>query len=193
MSDTRVTYVVLLLAAGESRRYGSAKQLALVEGKPMIRHVLLNIMDPEAYQIVVVLGARSELIRPAIADMDIDIVENDLWASGISSSIHAGLSFIQKKLPERIGLVIVPGDQVMVNRDHINELLAGSAKYPGSIIATNYEGRPGVPVYFPRKEWSMLFELEGDEGAKQVLHTRSDIILLELPGATLDIDYPANG
>jgi molybdenum cofactor cytidylyltransferase len=193
MKQMHVPYVLLLLAAGESRRYGSAKQLALIEGDPMIRHVLLNLVDPDTYQIVVVLGAHSELIRPAIADLDIDIIENDLWASGISSSIQAGLSFIEKKFPETIGIVIVPGDQVMVNRDHLKELLAVSQKYPGSIIATNYDGAPGVPVYFPGKEWSMLLKLEGDEGAKHVLHTRPDIILLDLPDATLDMDYPENG
>ncbi len=190
MKEREIQYAVLVLAAGESRRYGSAKQLALIEGEPMIRHVLCNVIDLDLYHTVVVIGAHADRIQPIIADIPLDVVVNSEWASGISASVRSGISFVQNNLPQVIGIVIVLGDQWQIKVDHVRALIANAKANPELIVATNYAGEPGVPVYFPRKEWPILSSLQGDEGAKQILQSRNDIVLIDLPEAKIDLDYP---
>ena len=51
----------LVLAAGEGRRFGGPKQLAVVAGRPLVEHALAALAGLE--RVVVVLGARAEEIR----------------------------------------------------------------------------------------------------------------------------------
>ncbi|HLF64763.1 MAG TPA: nucleotidyltransferase family protein [Saprospiraceae bacterium] len=189
MSNHGATHVVLILAAGESRRYGSAKQLAVIEGEPMIRRVVRNLLDPDKYELVVILGAREELIRPTIADLEVEIVLNMDWKSGIALSIQAGASHVKSKYPQARGIVIVLGDQWRIRKEHIKELIA-QAEASHSIVAMNYDGCAGVPVYFPKDTWSLFSLLQGDEGAKKILESMEDVILIDIPEAKIDLDFP---
>lgn len=190
MSNLQQRYCILVLAAGESRRYGSAKQLAEIKGTPMVRYVTQRLIAPDVFRVVIVLGARADLIRPVIADLEVDIVENPEWESGIATSIFAGISYISKTFPQAEGLVIVLGDQWKIAGHHIQTLLRTAALHPNLIIATDYDGSPGVPVFFPKEKWPELMSLTGDEGAKQLLQSRSDVRLLNLLEAKTDLDYP---
>lgn len=189
MSNHEARYIVCLLAAGEGRRYGGPKQLADVGDEPMIRHVVCNLLDPDKYELVVILGAREELIRPMIADLEVEIVLNLDWKSGIASSIRAGASHVKSMYPQAHGIVIVLGDQWMVMKEHIKELIA-QAEANHSIIATNYDGTAGVPVYFPKNTWTLFSLLQGDEGAKKILESMEEVILINIPEAKIDLDFP---
>jgi molybdenum cofactor cytidylyltransferase len=185
-----VKTVVLILAAGEGRRYGSPKQLALLEGEPMIRHVITQLVSPDDYRIVVVLGAWTELIQPEIADLEVDVVLNKEWRTGMASSVRSGVVYAEEHFPNLEGLVIVLGDQWKLDKKNILRLLQHSSQHAQNIIAASYHGSPGVPVYFPREHWSLLMSLQGDEGARKALEKRTDLMLLDIPEASIDLDYP---
>ena len=183
-----MSVVVLILAAGESKRYGDVKQLADIDGQPMLRRVLLNLLAPEEYHVIVVLGANAEVIHPIIEDLDVTICANHQWEEGMSSSIKAGLEMIETEYAETTGLVIVLGDQWKLSRGEVDKLMESAKHSTDSIIATNYNGKPGVPVYFPKGEWADLKSLKGDEGAKQLLQRKPGIVLVDLPNAAFDLD-----
>jgi molybdenum cofactor cytidylyltransferase len=190
MKDQQYRYAVLVLAAGQSRRYGSVKQIAEIEGVPMIRHVVQRLVAPKLYHVVVVSGARTELMRPLIADLEAEIVENPGWETGMASSIQAGASYVSDTYPSLEGLVVVLGDQWKIRREHLETLLKTAMLHKKNIVATDYDGNPGVPVYFPREKWAILSSLSGDEGARHLLRGRTDVMLLNLPEAKTDLDYP---
>lgn len=190
LSNPEIQHAVLVLAAGESKRYGSAKQLALIDGIPMIRHVLMNVIDPDHYHVIVVLGAHSEIIRPEIKDLPVEIVVNDGWKTGMASSLQCGRHHVQHHLPEVTALVVLAGDQYLMTREHFRLLIKESQKNPDIIIAANYDGHPGIPVCFPRLEWELFSMLQGDEGAKDILKKKSNVKLIELYDARRDKDFP---
>lgn len=67
----------LVLAAGASRRFGSPKQLALIDGVPMLQRVIETAqaaLPPDASggkprsQITVVLGAHAEAVQAGVIE-----------------------------------------------------------------------------------------------------------------------------
>lgn len=190
MFKKEVTNAVLVLAAGESRRFGSAKQLAQIEGEPMLRHVVRHLLSPDDYQLIVVLGARAESIRPVISDLDIEVVVNTEWEKGMASSLQAGLTQCELRYPHLKGLIVVLADQWKLDKMNLKSLLSKADANPNTIIATDYDGHPGVPVCIPREKWDLLRSPEGDIGAKQLLASRTDVVLVQLPEARIDLDYP---
>ena len=86
----------IVLAAGESRRFGQPKQLLDWHGRPFVRAVSQNALDAGLSPVVVVTGANAEQVGAAVMDLDVKVVRNDEWKSGQGSSIKAGvLSLIQ--------------------------------------------------------------------------------------------------
>ena len=81
----------LVLAAGEGRRFGGAKQLAELRGRPLLAHAVATARAAGVDRVVVVLGARAEEVRAAV---DLDGVEVAVcadWADGMSASLRCGL------------------------------------------------------------------------------------------------------
>jgi molybdenum cofactor cytidylyltransferase len=181
--------ILLILAAGEGRRFGGIKQLALIDGKPLLRSVIENTSAPELYRTVVVVGAHACDVCASITDLDVVIIENKEWQSGISSSIRSGVEYVAQLYPNADGLLIALGDQWRLNRTHIGELVKTQAQTREYIIATAYDERGGVPAFFPKKFWPMLKALSGDKGAGQVLNNVGNVILVDIPDALGDIDF----
>src|SRR4051794_25155166 len=80
----------VLLAAGEGRRFGGAKQLAPLRGRPLLEHALATmtaVCDP----VVVVLGARAEDVRAGVDLAGAQAVVCDDWATGTFASLRCGL------------------------------------------------------------------------------------------------------
>ena len=58
--------------------------------------------------------------------------------------------------------------------------------------AARYDGRIGVPAILPRRLWTAIEQLGGDQGARALLRDAPSLTLVEMPGAALDIDTPAD-
>ena len=86
MTGNETRLAVLILAAGESRRFGSCKLLAAVNGKPMLQHSIELALSTDASLIRVVTGRWHEDIKQAQAAGDIDDIEviyNPDWRQGL--------------------------------------------------------------------------------------------------------------
>ena len=184
----------LILAAGQGKRFESTKQLALINGKPMVTHTTLIMKQAAFNNISVVLGAKSEEVEQALKDISLHsnisealsfVVANN-WQQGMGASIATGINTICSQASHVfVGLA----DQVAISA-HQYELMIGASKQnPTQIIAASYNQCLGVPAIFPRAYFAKLAELDTDEGARSLLRTnKSDIIAIELPEAAKDID-----
>jgi len=154
----------IILAAGEGRRFGGPKQLARLNGRPLIEHALAAMLAvPAISPVVVVLGAHADRIR-AEADLSgADVVVCERWADGQSASLRAGVA----ALGEVEAAVITLADQPFISP----EVIAGVLDQRGRQLAVRatYDGRPGHPVLLERRLLDHVGELEGDVGARRLL------------------------
>lgn len=155
----------LILAAGEGSRFGDAKQLAELRGRPLIEHAIEAIAAvPAIDRIVVVLGAQAERIRAEARLEGTEIVVAEDWSEGISASIRAGVA----ALADADAIVITLADQPLITPQVIAAVIdRGEAEIPA--VRATYEGRPGHPVLIKRELYADLGELEGDIGARELL------------------------
>ncbi|HEY5225273.1 MAG TPA: nucleotidyltransferase family protein, partial [Methylovirgula sp.] len=85
----------IILAAGQSRRFGSSPQdskvLALLAGRPLVLHVAQAALASRARPVLVVMGHASQKIEAALAGLDVHFVYNPAPAEGLSRSLKIGL------------------------------------------------------------------------------------------------------
>jgi CTP:molybdopterin cytidylyltransferase MocA len=154
----------VVLAAGEGSRFGGAKQLAELRGKPLLEYSLEAMAAvPAIEKYVLVLGARADEIRAAIDPRGAEIVVCDDWSEGQAASLRAGLSAVS----DMEAAVILLGDQPGITAAAVESVLA---HFDGShALRAVYDGKPGHPVVMPRSLFAGAMELRGDEGARELL------------------------
>ena len=159
----------LILAAGESKRFGEPKQMADWRGRPLLEHVVATVWTwPGVQSIYVVLGANAELIMEGIDLSDATVVENLEWREGVASSLRAGLdALIGDRTAERA--LIVLGDQPLVPAGVIARLLEAGRRSRRPVVIPRYRFVRGHPVLVDRSLWPRLIAgLEGDQGARNL-------------------------
>jgi molybdenum cofactor cytidylyltransferase len=177
----------LVLAAGAGRRFGGPKQLADLEGKPLLEHAVAAMRAVQTIErVVVVLGAYADEIA---ADADLGGVETVLcedWREGISASLRCGLS----ALSEAEAVVVTLGDQPLITPQVIAAIL-GQLDSEAPAARATYDGRPGHPVLIKRELFDAASSVRGDHGARDVL---ADAGALEVECGHLcrpdDVDTP---
>lgn len=180
----------IILAAGDSRRYGSPKQLALWNGKTLLQHAVTQAKAVNNGPVTVVLGAHAETIKANLPNRDIQVVSNRDWQEGIASSIRARIAALPNKAEAALILLC---DQPMIPKATLSALTERWRQNPVSIIASRYNGTHGVPAIFPRPFFAELLELKGDRGAKQVINAHPERLeTVPVPEAGIDIDTPEN-
>ena len=154
----------IILAAGEGRRFGGPKQLALLDGRPLIEHALRAMLAvPAIDPVVLVLGAHADRIRAEADLRGADVVVCDNWADGQSASLQAGVA----ALGDVEAAVITLADQPFISP----EVIAGVLDQRGRHLAVRatYDNRPGHPVLLERRLLDHVSELDGDIGARKLL------------------------
>jgi len=185
MSHGRLELHALVLAAGASIRFGAIKQLAAVDGQPLLQRVLARACAA-ADQTWVVLGAHAAQLTPLVTQCAASVVTNVNWAEGISSSIRAGV----RHLPATCDAVmLLLGDQAMIEVEDLQRLALAWRAAPQSIVAARHGAVLGAPAVFPRRWFSALGQLGGDAGARALIARHSPtVISIEMPNAAFDLD-----
>jgi len=178
----------VVLAAGPSVRFGSAKQLVRLAGRPLLHTAVTRAAEVTGNALVVVLGARAAELAPLLKHSPGTIVVNQDWREGLASSIRAGVA----QLPASAsGVMLVLADQAAVTADDLRRLAGTWRKQPQCIAAALYAGTCGAPAIFPRASFRELAQLRGDSGARALLRRNTDrIVRVPMPSAALDIDTP---
>lgn len=178
----------LLLAAGGSLRLGRPKQLLEFEGKTLVRRAAEALIDAGCDLVVVVLGAEIEGSRLELDGLDVVIVENLKWESGMSSSIRAGIDRLLE-LEQNIDSVLISlCDQPHITAEKLAQFIDRFSSDQPSIIAAEYDGTRGVPALFARDLFAQLRQLTGDKGARELIAINRDARSILMPAAAADID-----
>jgi molybdenum cofactor cytidylyltransferase len=158
----------LLLAAGGASRFGSPKQLAELDGVPLLQHAVDALAAVEAVsRTVVVLGARAEEIRAAVDLRGADVVVCEDWATGMAASLRCGV----EALGDVDWAVVTLGDQPRITSRLIASVCDEAARSGSSVgaVRTTFDGVPGHPVALSRSLLDEVRSLRGDVGARELL------------------------
>ena len=164
----------ILLAAGQSKRMNGENKLTKeIQGIPLIKHSVKNILFSSIDELIVVLGYQKEIIEKLIDKNEkIKCVFNKDFESGMASSIKAGLNHLSE---DTEAFFICLGDMPMVNKDIFNLLI--KSKNNREIIVPTYKNKQGNPILFSKSMKKKIMTIEGDAGAKKILELNKDKIL----------------
>jgi molybdenum cofactor cytidylyltransferase len=181
----------ILLAAGSATRFGSPKLLAPWRGRPMLLHAIDTLLEVvHCDRLVVVLGADADRLEPLVQQAAVSVVLNPDHASGMASSLRAGLASVPPECP---AVLLALADQVAITPDDLRCLIDHWLEQPARIAAAGYDGIVGVPAIFPATMFEELRGVTGDRGAREVLRRGAgQVDVVAMPAAAVDVDTPAD-
>jgi CTP:molybdopterin cytidylyltransferase MocA len=157
--------VVVLLAAGEGRRFGALKQLAPIDDEPMVRCVARTLSCLHR-PVLVVTGAGSEAVAAALARLPVTCIQNPDWREGLGASLGAGIRAVRERYPGTSAALVCLADQPLLDARALQAMLDLHALDRERIFAADHAGAPGPPVLFPADCLSELAAWHGAEGAR---------------------------
>lgn len=180
-----------MLAAGSSSRMGQPKQLLPVGGRALLEGVVAHACASRMDEVVVVLGANADAILAAVDLGRARPVLNPDHATGLSSSLRAGLAALG---PDVGRAVVILGDQPAISAALLDELLDRQAGSGLPAAALSFGGLLHPPVVLARELWDGLKALEGDVGCRALIRAHPDRVAA-LPVAAderhpVDVDTP---
>jgi molybdenum cofactor cytidylyltransferase len=158
----------LVLGAGGSKRLGRPKQLLPYGDGTLLGHVVGTARACGFDQTIVALGGAAADVRRGVDLAGVDVVVNDAYGTGCSSSIAAALAAVD---PRCDVLVLMLGDQPGVTAETVATLLAGRGEAP--LAVCRYDDGNGHPIAFARSVFPALAGLHGDKGVWRLLDQRT--------------------
>jgi molybdenum cofactor cytidylyltransferase len=180
----------ILLAAGYSTRFGSNKLLYPVTGNQPMVLVSARKLAAALPGSVVVINRNLLSYQSQLASLGLRIVVNERPERGIGSSIACGVL----ESPAAGGWLVMLGDMPFVREDTIR-ILADRLRHVDSIVAPRYRQIRGHPVGFGKNYRDQLQALNGDTGARDIIHRyrdRLEIVPVDDAGVIADIDAPSD-
>jgi molybdenum cofactor cytidylyltransferase len=173
----------VILAAGESRRFGSPKQVAQLNGRTLLEHVLARATGAGLDPIVVVVPT---WLAPRTPSEELVLwVHNPHPERGLSESLQLGFAALPASVE---AAVILLGDQPTLPASSIAAILARRGEQP--VIAGRNRGHATPPVLIERSHFGTVGEAIGDRGLRDLLNARPDwVTAVELPSID-DVDTP---
>jgi|SRR5450755_822656 len=168
----------LVLGAGGSARLGAPKQLLPYRDGTLLGHVVGVARACRFDQLVVAIGGAAHDVRAQVDLSGAEVVVNDAYGEGCSSSIAAGLGAVHA---DSEVLVLMLGDQPGVTPETISALLAGRRDAPLAVCA--YDDGRGHPIALARSVFADLADLHGDKGVWRLLDRRAgDVVAVPIAG-----------
>ncbi len=178
---------IVILAAGEARRFGACKQLALLHTKPLLQHVIDAALPLRPTRLVVMTGKYHEDIASA-TDQGVvtgaELIHNPDWSSGMSSSIRLGCELLADDCDQ---LLVLLADQVLVSTSELETLTAQAVD--GGSACAGFSETVGPPAVFSRACYPDLLTLNAENGAKKLLtDPAKQVTIVPMKSAGWDID-----
>lgn len=182
----------IVLAAGSSQRMGNINKLLLPhKGKTIIEITIENILAAEIDKVIVVTGFEAEKVRSAIQHLLMEIIYNDDYAKGMTTSIQRGIEHAKES-----GYMICLGDMFTITPDEyallkktFEDNFRSNAKY---IYLPRYKNEKGNPVIFSPYYKDDILEHKEMEGCKAIVQrNKGNIFWVDMPTAHVlqDMDY----
>jgi CTP:molybdopterin cytidylyltransferase MocA len=173
----------VILAAGASRRYGSPKQLAVVDGRTLLEHAIESAVAADLAPVAAVVPVW--LSRPARLDQAwLRWIRNPFPERGMGLSLRLGLEALGDDVPAAL---ILLGDQPRMPANTIAAVLRARGDRP--VVAALAGGVLAPPVLLERTHFHLADGLTRDVGLREVLRSNPDLVTaVPVGGHAPDID-----
>lgn len=182
----------LILAAGNSSRFGGCKLLADWQGRPLILNAIAAAQALRPRRLLMVTGAYHQQLEPILRQLSEPLLHWAFcpnWAEGMGASLAFGAA----QLSGDNGLLIMLADQPLVTAADLQHLQNLWRRDPHKIVCSHFANTLSVPAIFPAQLKPELLTLRGDKGAKALFTAHADLLLsLPLATAEFDVDTPAD-
>ncbi|MDQ6883235.1 MAG: nucleotidyltransferase family protein [Candidatus Dormibacteraeota bacterium] len=176
----------ILLAAGQSRRFGRPKLLEPWQGEPLVLRAVRSQLAGGLSPVVVVIPAAPG-IGAVLDGLGVETVVNAEPGRGIGYSVRLGVAALAAITEAAL---IGVADQPLVDEQVIRQLC--QAFRPGTIVVPRYGDHAGNPRIFDRRFFPELAVLRGDMGGQAVAAAHPEMIV-ECPFTECvgrDVDEP---
>ena len=169
MQSKRVKLAFIMLAAGNSRRFGSNKLVYEVDGVPMYQRTLRQLQKaaekiPDSRIILVTQPQYSEIID-VVKGTGAEVLFNPQPERGIASSMQIGL----ESAKDADACMFTVADQPWLTAETIIALYDAFQSENKGMACTRHGEKTGNPCVFSKKYYKELMEITGDRGGKQVI------------------------
>jgi molybdenum cofactor cytidylyltransferase len=179
----------IVLAAGRGARFDATRGKLLTDfgGRPLVRCAVEAALGSKAPKTIVVTGHTRDEMERALAGLPVVFAYNPDFASGMASSLRAGLAHAA----DSAGALALLADMPDVTSAILDQLIAAFNCAPDrAAVAPVYQGRRGNPVLLGRRLFPRLALLNGDEGARRLLGSTEGVleIAVDEKSVLADID-----
>ncbi len=170
------------------------KQLLPIGNETLLQHIATEITDIPSTLPVAILGAFAEQIKLNLSEISptLRICTNSSYATGIGSSIKAGLKYALEISDDIGAALIITCDQPYLTSSHIRLMIDEYRKFSPLLVASSYATTVGVPALFDRQLFQKLLGLNPEEGAKRIINEvdTAKKLIIPLPNGEIDLDTP---
>jgi molybdenum cofactor cytidylyltransferase len=189
MKEQQARISLIVLAAGESTRFGSNKLLFKIDGETLIESVVRKGIQSMADEVVVVVGYEADKIVEALKDLRCKIVVNHSFKEGQSSSVITGVKSVEDHAKAAL---ILPGDMPLIRVEYINKVIDEYRSTASPLVVASYQGRMGHPILLDAELFDEVMEIkEQTHGLKEIVSRHiGDTRLVEVGsiGTLFDVD-----
>ena len=156
----------IVLAAGSSRRAGGNKLLAELDGEPMFLKAVHAAVRSKAKPVYVITGYQNEEIEAALEDIDVNILYNPAYRSGIKTSIMLGLNSLPSNCK---GALILPADMPNITDKFLDKMIKNFKPEGGpQLLVSSFKGVKSNPVLWSKELFSKA-DIIPEEAATRVI------------------------
>ena len=182
---SKKTIAIILLAAGQSSRFGSNKLLHVMDdGRPMISSILDAVRaQKNCHRILVTQYDAISALAP-----DFETVFNNDPELGISHSMQLGIA----AAGDADAYMFCVCDQPGIRAETVSRLISAWLESDAGIVSLSWENRMYNPKVFSSRYRDELMSVSGDTGGRQIISDHRDDLLLveaESEDEVRDIDY----
>jgi molybdenum cofactor cytidylyltransferase len=182
--------VGIILAAGESKRMGTPKQLLPWRGSIVLQRVIDVAAASRLERAILVLGAHAEEIgRRITLPAKVERVINADYRQGMGSSVQCG---IRNAPAGAEAFMLLLGDQPLIEVAVIDQVIQAYREGGSGIVIPLYQGRRGHPVVFAGRLREELLAI-GEQGAREVVRRHGEEIrevMVSSAQVLVDMDTP---
>ena len=180
----------LVLAAGQSRRMGTPKLLLPLQGRPLLVHVVDELLCSPVDEVLVVVGEEGGPIRDALAGRRVRFVTSAHAGGEMLGSVRCGFSAIRD---ECAAVLVALGDQPGVTADVVDALVHAFRTTGRGIVVPTHQNRRGHPLLLAMHYRDEILAGYENVGLRGLLGAHpEDVLEVEVatPGVLEDIDAP---
>lgn len=138
----------IILAAGTSSRTRRNKLMVDLDGEPLFMRAVRAAIKSKATPIYVVTGYRAEELEEHLENLDINILRNNDYASGVKTSIKLGVNSVPSFCD---GALLIPADMPMITSSHINKMIKSFERdKERQLCITSFNGQKHNPILWSR-------------------------------------------